>query len=378
MLATQVRQKDSVYYFVAYPAADLLEKVRFISRFYGEGEQIAPEVIPENDEIAAFVSRIERSDHAFQRQLSKAKVRAIKNFYETAVSQPPIPGSILLFTSERLTFDPLGKFENVGDLQQPRGKYLVIDGQHRLAALQFYQNERPGEAATVHVPCVIFDGKTEDFATEMFVIINSTPTRINKSHLVDLYEKVSWASLDKKFSARIVDLLYSSGDSPLRYRINRLGGRSQQEKWILQAELFNEIHRWVSADWKRIEKSGTDQRHAERFYGMVRDFLKAAEHVWGEAWGNPDYFVTNSVTIKAMVRVCADLAAVDANPPDGRVQRWEARIANWTALASMFRAAGFYERFPAKGQVERVARIQKELARVARIEPVSRAERRKK
>ena len=30
-------------------------------------------------------------------------------------------------------------------------------------------------------------------AAEMFVIINSTPTRINKSHLVDLYERVSWA-----------------------------------------------------------------------------------------------------------------------------------------------------------------------------------------
>ena len=378
MLATQVRQKDSVYYFVAYPAADLLEKVRFISRYYGEGEQIAPEVVPEGDEIAAFVSKIEKSDHAFQRQLGKAKVRAIKNFYETAVSQPPIPGSILLFTSERLQFDPVGKFENVGDLQVPRGKFLVIDGQHRLAALQFYQNERPSEAATVNVPCVIFDGKQEDFATEMFVIINSTPTRINKSHLVDLYEKVSWASLDKKFSARVVDLLYSSGDSPLRYRINRLGGRSQQEKWILQAELFNEIHRWVSADWKRIEKSGTDQRAAEKFYGMVRDFLKAAEHVWGEAWGNADYFVTNSVTIKAMVRVCADLAAVDAQPSEARVSRWEHRIRPWTEMAKMFRAEGFYERFPAKGQVERVARIQKELARVARIEPVSRAERKKK
>ena len=47
MLATQVRQKDSVHYFVAYPAADLLEKVRFISRFYGDGEQIAPKAPPQ-------------------------------------------------------------------------------------------------------------------------------------------------------------------------------------------------------------------------------------------------------------------------------------------------------------------------------------------
>ena len=377
MLATQVRQKDSVYYFVAYPSEDLLEKVQFISRFYGEGEQIAPEAPPEGDEVASFIARVERREAAFQRQLSKAKVRAITNFYETAVSQPPIPGAVLLFTAEKLTFEPVGRFENVGNLQEPRGKYLIIDGQHRLAALHFYRNDRPDEAASIHVPCVIFDGKAEDFATEMLVIINSTPTRINKSHLVDLYEKVSWASPDKKFSARVVDHLYRENDSPLRYRINRLGGRSRQEKWILQAELFNEIHRWVAADWKRIEKQGTEAKHAERFYGIVRDFLKAAEKVWGEAWGNPNYFVTSSVTLKAMIRVCADLAAEDADPVDGRVKRWERRLSPWTEMVKTFRSDGFYERFPAKGQVERVGRIHKELARAAEIEPVVRSGRRK-
>ena len=369
MLATQVRQKDSVFYFVAYPAKDLLEKVHFVSRYYGEGEQIAPEPVAEEDEIAKFISRIERTDKAFQRQLSRAKVRAIKNFYETAVSQPPIPGTVLLFTAERLRFQPTSRSETAGNLTVPDGKYLVIDGQHRLAALEFYAKERPGEAATLHVPCIVFDGKSEDFATEMFVIINSTPTRINKSHLVDLYERVSWASADKKFAARVVDLLYSEGDSPLRYRINRLGGRSQQEKWILQAELFNELHRWITADWKQIERSGTDARHAERFYRTVRDFLKAAERAWTDAWGNPSYFVTNSVTLKAMIRVCANLAATDSDPEDGRVKRWAERLAPWTDHKRDFRGEGFYERFPAKGQVERVARIHRELTRAAGIDP---------
>jgi DGQHR domain-containing protein len=368
VLATQVRQKDSVFYFVAYPAQDLLAKVQFISRFYGEGEQIAPEEPEQEDDIAQFISRVERTEKAFQRQLSKAKVRAIKNFYETAVSQPPIPGAVLLFTDESLRFSPMGKYDNVGDLEEPSGRYLIIDGQHRVAALQFYRNDRPSEADQVHVPCVVFDGKSADFAAEMFVIINSTTTRINKSHLVDLYERVSWASPDKKFSARIVDLLYRSDDSPLRYRINRLGGRSRQEKWILQAELFNEIHRWVSNDWKRIEKKGTDQRQAEKFYRVVRDFFKAAERVWGDAWGHDNYYVTNSVSIKAMLRVCAALAATDADPEDGRVSRWEDRLGPWTDMQRLFRSEGFYERFPAKGQVERVARIARELARAALIE----------
>ena len=259
MLATQIRQKDGVFYFASYKAKDLLAKVRFISRFYGEGEQIAPSRIAHDDDIAQFIAKIERTDEAFQRTLSRAKVRALKNFYETAVTQPPIPGTVLLFTSERLGFRS-GSDAGVGHLSEPDAKYLIIDGQHRLAALHFYLEDRPEEAESIHVPCIIFDGRSEDFATEMFVIINSTPTRINKSHLVDLYDRVSFAAPDRKFAARLVEKLYSEGDSPLRYRINRLGGRSQRDKWILQAELFNEIHRWVRGRWRSIQVAGGSAR----------------------------------------------------------------------------------------------------------------------
>jgi DGQHR domain-containing protein len=369
VLATQIRQKDSVFYFCAYPAEDVLDKVRFISRFYAEGAPILPgDEVEAGDEVASFISKIEATDAAFQRQLSRAKVTTIKNFYETAATQPPIPGTVLLFTDETLAFDPVKPFTNVGNLTEPRGKYLIIDGQHRLAALHFYRRQHPEDAGTIHVPCVIFDGKSEDFATEMFVIINSTPTRINKSHLVDLYEKVSWAAPDKKFAARVVEQLYREADSPLRYKINRLGGRSKQEKWILQAELFNEIHRWATADWKKIQKKSSWQREAERYYEIVRDFLRAAEKAWSDAWGQPGYMLTRPVTLKALLRVCADLAAVDAEPKDERVKRWAKRLSPWADLAKQFRVEGFYERFPAKGQVERVARIHRELARAAGIE----------
>jgi DGQHR domain-containing protein len=368
MQATQIRQKDGVFYFASYRAKDLLAKVRFISRFYSEGEEIAPGRIAQDDDIAQFISRIEHTDHAFQRSLSRAKVRQLKNFYETAVSQPPIPGTVLLFTSERLNFRASGE-GGVGSVSEPAAKFLIIDGQHRLAALHFYLQERPDDAAAINVPCIIFDGRSEDFATEMFVIINSTPTRINKSHLVDLYDRVSFAAPDRKFAARLVEKLYSEGDSPLRYRINRLGGRSQRDKWVLQAEIFNELHRWVRGRWRSIQLAGGSSKEVPRYYGMIRDFLKAARAVFGDAvWGRDSYMVTKPVTIKAMVRVGADLARDDAEPEAGRVARWEKRLAPWGEMARQFRDEGFYERFPAKGEVERVARIHRDLARAAGIE----------
>ena len=370
MIATQVRQKDALFYFASYPSEKLLTKVRFISRFYDEeGGEIKPEIPETEDDVAQFIARIERSEKAFQRELSRSKVRAIRNFYETAVTQPPIPGTVLLFTAQKLRFEAWDDGSGVGRLQEPEEKFLIIDGQHRLAALQFYERTHPDDAKNIQVPCVIFDGRSEDFATEMFVIINSTPTRINKSHLVDLYERVSWAEPDRRFAAHIVEMLYSEADSPVRYRINRLGGRSKQEKWILQAELYNEIHRWVKQAWTRIQAEGPDKRTAGRYYRMLRDFLKAGMQVWGEAWGNPGYMVTKPVTLKAMVRVCADLTAEDEGSEEDRIERWRHRLRPWFEELRAFRNEGFYERFPAKGQVERVARIRRELGRSAGISP---------
>src|SRR5271154_644459 len=128
MIATQIRQKDALFYFASYPSEKLLDQVRFISRFYDEeGATIQPETIDEQDDVATFISKIERSDKAFQRELSRAKVRAIRNFYETAASQPPIPGTVLLFTAQTLRFDAWTDGSGVGKLQQPEEKFLIID-----------------------------------------------------------------------------------------------------------------------------------------------------------------------------------------------------------------------------------------------------------
>jgi hypothetical protein len=72
--------------------------------------------------------------------------------------------------------------------------------------------------------------------------------------------------------------------------------------------------------------------------------------------------VTKPVTIKALLRVCFDLAAKD-HQKDNRRARWSQRLRPWMEMQRDFRNEGFYERFPAKGQVERVARVHKELAR---------------
>jgi hypothetical protein len=79
--------------------------------------------------------------------------------------------------------------------------------------------------------------------------------------------------------------------------------------------------------------------------------------------------ITKPVTLKAMIRVCADLSSEDTGPEENRISRWQQRLAPWGEQLRGFRNEGFYERFPAKGQVERVSRVHRELDRYAGIQP---------
>jgi len=368
MLATQIRQKDGMFYFVSFKARDVLSRVRFTSRFYFEGETIEAEA-DRDDPIAKFIGSVEKSEKAFQRLLSRRKIRDIVNFYESAETQPAIPGTILLFSDEVLGFKPLGQFESVGNLQDPKSGFLIIDGQHRLAGLNFYGERNPSLLDQIDVPCLIFDGKTADFAAEMFVIINSTQTRINRSHLVDLLDRISRYDEKTRLAAMLVRKLYEESSSPLQYKINRLGGRSKQEKWILQAELFNEIKKLVDRHEKLFMKDLRGK--PDRAFELIADYLKAVRSVTEKIWGSNDrYKFTTSVTLKAVIRVFGNLAE-----RPGIIEQWqespsprifEKLISGWSDLKDEFRNEGFYERFPAKGQVERVRVIEQRLLRDVR------------
>jgi DGQHR domain-containing protein len=365
MLATRIRQKDGIFYFVSFKARDILSRVRFTSRFYFEGETIEAEA-DADDPIAKFIGSVERSEKAFQRLLSRRKVREIVNFYESAETQPAIPGSILLFAEDELKFRPLGQYQSIGDLEDPKSGFLIIDGQHRLAALHFYGLRNPSLSDHIEVPCVIFDGKTGDFAAEMFVIINSTQTRINKSHLVDLLDRISRYDDETRLAAQLVKKLYEEDSSPLQYKINRLGGRSRQEKWILQAELFNEIKKLVVQNEKLFMKDFRGK--PDRAFELIADYLKGVRSVMERVWGaNDRYKFTTSVTLKALIRALGDLSLKEdiiakwRDNPSPRV--FEKLLSPWAELKDEFRNEGFYERFAAKGQIERVRVIEQRLLR---------------
>jgi hypothetical protein len=74
---------------------------------------------------------------------------------------------------------------------------------------------------------------------------------------------------------------------------------------------------------------------------------------------------TRDVTLKALIRVLGDLMKdrklVQSWQEERSPKAFQKIIQPWSELTREFRAEGFYERFPAKGQVERVRRIQMRL-----------------
>jgi hypothetical protein len=150
-----------------------------------------------------------------------------------------------------------------------------------------------------------------------------------------------------------------------------LGGRSQRDMWINQAQLYGEVHRFVTR--RETQAWTTDGRglSRDRAYGFLRDVLRAAKRAFGDAWGdNKRYMVTRDVTLKALIRVAGDVAgksrALGITPSGGGSEAENVlarRFASWSPLVGEFRRDGFYERFPARGQVERVEKIRARLCR---------------
>ncbi len=114
MLALRMRQKDSEFYFVSYPAEDLLQprqirdallrRARRGGRRRSAGRRRrSPQ---KSTTSSGTYAQIERSSGAFQRELNRRKVRQIRDFFRNETDQPVVPGAVLLFTSEELEVQP--------------------------------------------------------------------------------------------------------------------------------------------------------------------------------------------------------------------------------------------------------------------------------
>jgi hypothetical protein len=104
---------------------------------------------------------------------------------------------------------------------------------------------------------------------------------------------------------------------------------------------------------------------------VTRDFLRAVRRTFADAWDHPRYHVTTDVTLMAMIRVLGDyLKSARGTRTFEAMERqraFEGLIDPWLRMVPEFRGEGFYERFAARGQVERVSVIHRALANASGV-----------
>jgi len=208
---------------------------------------IAPEPVEAADDVAQSSPRFDyASDRGrFQRELVPLQGRrpsAIST--ETRHIAAAHSGNRPAVHAAKAALRRLERRQRGGPVAGSRRKnILIIDGQHRLAALHVYERTHPDEARSINVPCVIFDGRSEDFATE--------DVCDHQLHADAESTKAIWwtcmngfrgRSADPPVAAHIAEMLYREGTARCATGSNRLGAAARQEKWILQAELYNELH----------------------------------------------------------------------------------------------------------------------------------------
>ena len=114
MLATRVVQKEGTFYFIAYKAADLLDRVSFTSRYYFEGEQIEADE-PGEDEVARFIAGIEKSEKSIRRYdaISAAKETMLLGRYVISqiVRDPLLPSEMIEDSKRHLLVDRMRAYQ---------------------------------------------------------------------------------------------------------------------------------------------------------------------------------------------------------------------------------------------------------------------------
>jgi len=123
---------------------------------------------------------------------------------------------------------------------------------------------------------------------------------------------------------------------------------------ILQAELFNEIHRWT-----RRTAQNRARRHGQTAAAAITPWcaiFSKPPPVWGEGWGNSAYMITKPVALKAIDSGLRRLDRHRRRTGRSRVERWRNGYP-WAEQAQEFRN-GVYERFPARADRARLAHPQ--------------------
>lgn len=249
--------------------------------------------------------KVHTSEKAFQRPILRNKIEELAEHYRTCREDgavPAIPGAVLLVSEEPVTFTAEGANPFVGLVQmsESEGTLRVLDGQHRLLALDALLGSP--EAAAIHdiqVPAILFAGLPAPSVVEMFVTINSKHTRLNPSLLYSLKGRQLYPDpIDSAIHDAIKQLNGTKG-SPLAGHVKMLGVGPGK---VPQAGLAQEMRAAIDAIRGEGEAAPWANDFAAdlgRFYDL---YFREIQRAFAEIWESKKHSVRSTIALRAFVQ----------------------------------------------------------------------------
>ena len=234
--------------------------------------------------------RIKNPMKGFQRIVNEERAKQIAR---TVLDQNrAFPNAITLATNlkqVRLANNGSGK----GIVLPGRTKFLVVDGQHRLWAQKFSEND--GKYA-----CIVHLDKSEKEMAELFLEINDNQRRVPSSLRWDLVRLVRPARDEAAVTAAdLVFELANREDSPFYISIDLTGERKDVS--IKQGSLAPEIKTLVG----RVKRKHNPT--LEEYASLLIRFFSAVRSLNPEGWGDPSSTYYKARVLRALIRVLTDI-----------------------------------------------------------------------
>lgn len=275
-----------------------------------------------------------------QRQLSTKRVNEISEY--AGFEYATFPTSVILAVDERCVSikensDAFGFFdleisafdgdEDSGPIPLEQSAF-IIDGQHRLAGLRNYPDEK-----TFELNVSIFVGLDMADKAEIFSTVNLTQTKVNRSLVLDLYAYHKRPS-PFKTAHEVTIALDQHRNGPLHKKIKRLGittpGRSQSEETLSQATVVRGIMRHMPSNphfeknkgflgrqrerepnenWKtRIFVDFYRQGDTEAIFNVLTNYFLAVEEKWPSVWtdSKKNFILNRTNGFNALIKFLGD------------------------------------------------------------------------
>ncbi len=367
--AVKVQQFKQEFYLLNLAASDVQRLVRF--EVLGEAgidaaARPARKARPATVDWAQIEKKVHTSEKAFQRPILRTKIQELADHYQQCRDDdavPAIPGAVLLVSEEPVGFTAQGTNPFVGLVQMSEGEgtLRVLDGQHRLLALDALLASPDSSAIRgVQVPAILFAGLPAPAVVEMFVTINSKHTRLNSSLLFSLKGRQLYPDpVDSAIHDTIRELNSKAG-SPLAGHVKMLGVGPGK---VPQAGLAQEMRAAIDA-----VRGGTNPpswfddfvANLRRFYLL---YFQEVQRAFAGAWSSKHHSLRSTIALRAFLQasppVIARVYEVGGNPKS-TVSRM---LAHWATRvgAARFETAGAWRARAAGGGKETTRVLAREL-----------------